>query len=261
MDKKPIHPLDQPPPPAQPAPERSPIRRVEVAQITPFLSYTILVINVVVFLADVLLGHQLTDLGAKDNTMIVQGELWRLFTPMFLHAGPIHLAVNSYSLYLIGPRVERNFGHFRFLALYFLSGIASTIASFAFGPYRSIGASGALFGLIGALIPMFYVNRKVFANTRQQITRIMVVIAFNLFYGVSAGGIDNWAHIGGLVSGVALAWPTAPRYVLRLITMDTARLDDESSPSTAWLIYGLSLLGLGVLTFLLINLRWSPAGP
>ncbi|MBN1312456.1 MAG: rhomboid family intramembrane serine protease, partial [Anaerolineae bacterium] len=189
------------------------------------------------------------------NFLIVQGQLWRLFTPMFLHGGFVHLGVNSYSLYLIGPRVERSFGHFRFLAIYVLSGVAGSVVSFALGPYQSIGASGALFGLIGALVPMLYLNRKIFANTRQQIANIIIVIGLNLFYGFSAGGIDNWAHIGGLVSGLALAWPTAPRYVLRLSTMDTVRLDDESSISIAWLVYSLSALGLGLLTFLLINLR------
>ncbi|MBN1427541.1 MAG: rhomboid family intramembrane serine protease [Anaerolineae bacterium] len=258
--QKPVHPLDQPPTPVQPPPERAVVRRVEFPQVTPYLCYTILVLNIVIFLLDMLSGHRLTMLGAKDNQMIVSGQFWRLFTPMFLHGGVFHLGLNCYSLYWIGPRIERSFGHWRFLAIYILSGIAGTVASFAFGPYPSIGASGALFGLIGALIPMLYLNRKIFANTQQQITNIIVVIAMNLVYGLSAGGIDNWGHIGGLVGGLILAWPTTPRYVLRLSTPDSARIDDESMPFVAWLVYSVSAFGLAVITFLVIYLRSLSTG-
>lgn len=257
---RPIHPLDQPPepPPPSPTPRRVIARRVEAPDNAPVLSYTILAINVVVFLLDFLLGGWLTALGAKDNLAITQGEFWRLFTPMFLHGGLVHLGVNSYSLYVVGPRVEHSFGNWRFLAIYVLSGLTGSIVSFAFGPYRSIGASGALFGLIGALIPLLYLNRKVFANTRQQINHIITVIALNLLFGLTAGGIDNWGHVGGLVGGVSLAWLTSPRYVARLSAMDSVRIDDESSPHVAWIVYGLAALCLGGLVLLLISLRVSP---
>ncbi|MBN1313690.1 MAG: rhomboid family intramembrane serine protease, partial [Anaerolineae bacterium] len=94
MSSKPVHPLDQPPTPAHHPPERSPIKRVEISQVVPFFSYFILAINVIVFLIDLLSGRWLTALGAKDNFLIVQGQLWRLFTPMFLHGGFVHLGVN-----------------------------------------------------------------------------------------------------------------------------------------------------------------------
>ncbi len=258
---RPIHPLDQPPEPPPSTSERVIIRRVEAPYSPPVISYTILAINVAVFLLDVLLGGLLTNLGSKDNGLIAHGQFWRLVTPMFLHGGYIHLGINSYSLYVIGPQVERSFGHWRFLAVYFLSGLAGSIASFALSPYPSIGASGALFGLIGALIPLLYLNRNVLANTRQRINNIIMVIALNLVFGFTAGGIDNWAHIGGLVGGLSLAWLTSPRYVVRLSTMDSIRIDDESSPHVAWIIYGLAALCLGGLVLLLISLRISPTIP
>lgn len=258
-----IHPLDQPPEPSPspPTPGQVVVRRVEASHSPPLLSYAILAINITVFLLDFLLGGSLTALGAKDNLAITQGEIWRLFTPMFLHAGLLHLGVNSYSLYIVGPRVESSFGHWRFLAIYILSGLAGSVASFALGAYRSVGASGALFGLIGALIPLLYLNRKVLANTGQQINHIITVIALNLFFGFTAGGIDNWAHIGGLVGGLSLAWLTSPRYVARLSAMDSARIDDESSPSTAWLVYSLALLCLAGLVLLLVSMRTSSTIP
>jgi rhomboid protease GluP len=258
--QKPIHPLEQPPPPPPVRPEPTGARRVAFPQTKPILTYVILGINVAVFLADMALHNQLTLLGDKNNIAIMQGELWRLFTPMFLHANLIHLGVNSYSLYIVGPSVERSFGYSRFLALYILSGIASAITSFALGPYQSIGASGALFGLVGALLPLLYLNRKVLSNTNRQIGNIVVVIVLNLLFGVSIPGIDNWAHIGGLAGGLVLAWLTAPRYTVRFDMLDVVRIEDESSIQTAWLFYGLAALGLAAIVFVLINLRLAPTG-
>jgi rhomboid protease GluP len=180
---------------------------------------------------------------------------------MFIHYGIIHLLINSYSLYIIGPQVERSFGHLRFLAIYILSGVAGSVASFALGAYRSAGASGALFGLFGALIPLLYLNRKVFANTRQQINHILTMIALNLFVGFTSGFIDNWGHIGGLVGGLSLAWLTSPRYVARLSTTDSIQIDDESSPYMAWIIYGLAALCLGGLVIVLMNLQLPSSLP
>lgn len=259
---RPIHPLDQPPEPPQTAPGQVIVKRVEAPHSPPIFSYTILAVNVIVFLLDNrLLGGQLTNLGAKDNWQIAHGELWRLVTSMFLHGGYIHLAINSYSLYIIGPQVERSFGHWRFLAVYFLSGLAGSVASFALSPYRSIGASGALFGLVGALIPLLYLNRKILANTQKHINNLIMVIVLNLVVGFTASGIDNWAHIGGLLGGLSLAWLTSPRYVARLGVMDSVRIDDESSPHVVWVIYGIAALCLGGLALLLIGLRTSFAIP
>ncbi len=218
-------------------------------QQVPVLTYVLLTVNILVFLADWLAGRQLTMLGAKDNQAILAGEYWRLITPLFLHGGILHLGFNSYFLYVVGPQVERSFGSARFAAIYFLAGLAGTIASFALTPARSIGASGALFGVIGALIPLLYHNRDVLRNPRRQIGQIVQVIVINLVIGL-APEIDNWSHAGGLLAGVVLAWFAAPRYVIRLEGVNRVRIEDDSSLLTAWLaigVIGLILIGLAIL--------------
>jgi rhomboid protease GluP len=224
-----------------------PVRRVEIPHSQPFFSYILLAINILVFLLDYFVFQGMfTGLGAKNNDAIIAGEYWRLITPMFLHGGFLHLAFNSYFLYQVGPQVEKAFGHFRFMAIYFLSGLGASIASFAFTPGSSVGASGALFGLIGALVPLLYRNRDVLAHTRSRISSIVQVILINLLIGFTARGlIDNWGHIGGLVAGLSLAWLTTPRYAVRLAPDGTPeRVEDETPPSATWFWYAFVALGM-----------------
>jgi rhomboid protease GluP len=119
----------------------------------------------------------------KENSAILRGEYWRLVTPMFLHSldTPLHLLMNGYSLFIIGPQVERSYGYFRFLLIYFLAGIGGNIASF--GMSRDAVEQAALFGLIGAL-PLLYLNRHIIANTRRSIMSIVQVIVINLVIGL-----------------------------------------------------------------------------
>ncbi len=253
------------PPPAAPPPGESEVveappgevRRVLMPSETPFFTYALIAINVLVFLADSLtaftgLGFRgvglLTLLGAKDNQAIMAGQVWRLITPLFLHGGILHLGFNSYFLYVVGRQIESAYGRVRFLALYFLSGLAASIASFALSSASSIGASGALFGLIGAWIPLLYRNQHILANTRRQIRSIVQVIAINLLIGLSPG-IDNWAHLGGLIGGVVLGWLTTPRYELQGYYADEVHISDDSSPLSVWLAtlaVGLGLIGLAI---------------
>lgn len=239
------------------APPRE-VRRVLVPSETPFFTYALIAINVLVFLADSLtafagLGFRgvglLTLLGAKNNQAIMAGQTWRLITPLFLHGGILHLGFNSYFLYVVGRQIESAYGRARFLALYFLSGLAASIASFTLSNANSVGASGALFGLIGAWIPLLYRNQHILANTRQHIRSIVQVIAINLLIGL-APGIDNWAHLGGLIGGVTLGWFITPRYVLHGYYADEVHISDDSSPLAVWLAtlaIGLGLVGLAVL--------------
>src|SRR5690606_22950316 len=168
----PVHPLEREPIPAPPPTEQvetpappGTIRRVTLPATTPIFTYILIAINVTVFLVDTVMAYTgvgfrgiglLTLLGAKNNAAILVGEYWRLITPLFLHGGILHLGFNSYFLYIVGQQIERAYGRTRFLALYFVSGFAATIASFALSSADSIGASGALFGLIGAWIPLLY---------------------------------------------------------------------------------------------------------
>lgn len=266
--RRPVHPLEQPPPPVPPAQQPLIIThrpRVEVPFSRPVLTYILLGINIVVFLVDALTAFigvgagsvgLLTLVGAKVNAAILQGQYWRLITPMFLHVGILHLGFNSYFLYRIGPWAERNLGTARFAAIYFLSGVAAAIASFALNSQPSVGASGALFGVIGAMLPVLYRNRSVLANTRQMINSIVMTIAINLVIGFSPG-IDNWAHIGGLLAGVALALLISPRFAVRERSFDLIRIVDESSPLLVWLSVALFAMGLTAIMLLLVTFARS----
>jgi rhomboid protease GluP len=152
--------------------------------------------------------------GAKDNASILGGQYYRLLTSMFLHLGILHIGVNAYSLYIIGPQTERVYTTPRFLALYFISGLAGGVASYAFSPNPGVGASGAIFGLVGGLAAFYYTSRKLLGEiSRQQLGSLITVIMINLFIGFSSGGlIDNYAHIGGLLGGLLVGWLLAPRF-------------------------------------------------
>lgn len=218
----------------------------------PLLTYAFLGINIIIFLADQLLGGQLTVLGAKANPEIANGEYWRLITPIFLHANLLHLGFNSYFLFVMGPRVEGAFGNVRFLLIYLLAGISGAVLSFILSVNPSIGASGALFGLLGALLAMLYRNRSVLAGTRERIMSILQVVGINLLIGLSPG-IDNWGHVGGLIGGLVIGWFASPQYLVRW-DIGEVRLEDKSSIMSAVnasLLFGVVLGGVVMLVILI----------
>lgn len=183
----------------------------------PRITYIILGLTVVVYvlqlLSQALFNYDIPFvLGAKANENIRAGELWRFLTPMLLHGSIMHIGFNMYALLSFGSGLERHYGRGRFLSLYILSGFAGSVFSFMFNDAYSIGASGAIFGLIGAEGIFLYQNRKLFGNqVRSAINNIVFIVAINLFLGLSPG-IDNWGHIGGLVGGLIFAWFAGPRW-------------------------------------------------
>jgi rhomboid protease GluP len=203
----------------------------------PVVTWILLVAIGLMFVAETVAGGStqtevLVRLGAKVTPLIAQGEYWRLFTAMFLHIGILHLAFNGYALLAIGTELERLFGSPRFVAIYLLSGLFGTAASYAFSYSIAAGASGAIFGLIGALAAFFTLHReRLGAWGRARLGNIAFLVAINLFLGFTQPGIDNLAHLGGLVSGFGLGWALAPRY-----TMDPVRLRivDRNRPSRYW---------------------------
>lgn len=193
----------------------------------PRWTYILLGVNVAVFLAMTLFGavnglglngsqdtRVLLFFGAMQNQLIAAGDYHRLLTSMFLHIGLIHLLFNSYALYVVGQDVERLYGSARFLVIYFLAGLGGSIASFVLGGANiSAGASGAIFGLFGASISYFYLHRKVFgARGQAQLRSLLMLAGVNLFLGFTIPGINNLAHLGGLIFGVLLGWILAPQY-------------------------------------------------
>lgn len=155
-------------------------------------------------------------LGWKENALIAQGQYWRLLTAMFLHGNLIHILFNGYALYILGPEAERIYGTLRFLALYFLAGLAGSVASYAFSPAPSVGASGAIFGLVGGLAAFYYVTRDVLGDYgRNQLRGMIAIVIINLLIGFGGSGvIDNNAHIGGLLGGGLVGLSLAPRYAI-----------------------------------------------
>lgn len=140
--------------------------------------------------------------GAKVNELIVQGEYWRFFTSMFLHIGILHLAFNLYALWAIGPMLEQQIGRFRYITIYFFSGITGSIASFFFTNALSAGASGAIFGLLGALVSYTRKDSKLWRSGFGK--NLVIIIGINLSLGFFEPSIDIYAHIGGLICGLIL---------------------------------------------------------
>lgn len=174
----------------------------------PLFTYFFMIIQVVVFLILELQGGStntstLIKFGAKFNPYIYEGEWWRFITPIFLHIGFLHLAMNTLALYFLGPAVERIFGNTRFLFIYLFAGISGVIASFIFSPNISAGASGAIFGCFGALLYFALIYPKLFFRTMGP--SVITVLVFNLIFGFTVSIVDNAGHLGGLAGGFLAA--------------------------------------------------------
>ncbi|MFC7060631.1 rhomboid family intramembrane serine protease [Halobacillus seohaensis] len=141
----------------------------------------------------------LIEFGAKFNPAILEGEWWRIITSMFLHIGIIHLLMNMLALFYLGMAVERIYGSLRFICIYFLSGIFGGLASFMVNPQIAAGASGAIFGLFGALLFFGLKHKRLFFRTMGY--NLLLIIGFNIAFGIFVPQIDNGAHLGGLVGG------------------------------------------------------------
>lgn len=176
----------------------------------PLITYFIIGVCVVMFLITCVLNGDFVDIspsllvriGGNLGMYTKNGEYYRLFTCMFLHAGILHIACNMYSLYVIGPQIESFYGKYKFLFIYIVSGICGSILSLAFSPGNvvSVGASGAIFGLLGSILYFGYHYRVYLGNVLK--SQIVPIIVLNLLIGFMASGIDNFAHIGGLIGGV-----------------------------------------------------------
>lgn len=179
------------------------------------VTFFIVGMTVAVYVLQVLSGYVLgfdfpAAMGAKDNALILQGQLWRLITPVLLHGSITHIFFNMYALISLGRGLELYYGHKRFLLLYLVSGFAGNVFSFLITQAPSYGASTAIFGLIGAEGVFIYQNRKYFKDPRAMLMNIFVIIAINLFIGLAIPQIDQFGHLGGLLGGFAFAWLAGP---------------------------------------------------
>ena len=183
----------------------------------------------------------LWQLGAMDGQQIAAGEYWRLLAAMFLHSGWMHFGLNAFGLFVVGQLLEPLYGHSRFTAIYLLSGLAGSVTSYAFNlslmPNAiGMGASGALFGVLGGLVAFFLSHRNQLGDMgRRSLVGLLVLAGVNLTYGFVTSGVDNYAHIGGMVCGIALGLAFSPRYQPVLDTFGfVANVVDLNSLARRW---------------------------
>jgi rhomboid protease GluP len=243
-----IPPYGQPPSEQMPASEPQMVQ-VQMPVLKPTVTYAILGVTVFVYLLQYLTqpggllyntflelsrmiqGNSLTDLlvsrgynqpdllvmlGGKITPLIKAGQVWRLFTPALLHFSLVHIGANMYSLFALGPTLERFYGHKRFLVLYILAALGGNVLSFLMTTQGvSAGASTAIFGLIGAEGIFIYRNRRLFGpRARAMLNNVIFIVVINLAIGVTAG-FDNWGHLGGLLTGLAFGWFAGPQMGLQ----------------------------------------------
>jgi membrane associated rhomboid family serine protease len=176
-----------------------------------------------------MISPKVTQFGAKRSELILQGkELHRLFTPMFLHGSFMHLMLNTFSLQNIGPEVEKLFGGGRFLSAYVAGGVMGNVMSAMNTPNPSLGASGAVFGLMGAYYTFLSRNEQFFGESGQlMMGRVGTTLTMNILFGLASPNIDNWAHIGGGIGGAIFATTFGPKLYLLTLPMGGRMIVDK----------------------------------
>ncbi|MBQ2639884.1 MAG: rhomboid family intramembrane serine protease [Bacilli bacterium] len=170
----------------------------------PLITYILIGINLILYFVPLLMGID-QELIAKFSVFgeyIRAGEYYRLITGIFIHGGIMHVAFNCYALYVIGSQIENFYGKFKYLVIYLFSGLMGSLFSITFSTHMSVGASGAVFGLMGSLVYFGYHYRVYLGNVIK--SQIIPLIILNLILGMLPG-IDNYAHIGGLIGGTIIS--------------------------------------------------------
>lgn len=186
------------------------IKSIKIKRDLPYATVVFIVINLLVYLIMECFGNTTDGMyiaaygGMYPTFLIYNHEWWRLLTAGFIHFGAAHLVNNMLILYCMGSRLERVVGHLRFTVIYLMSLLGGSLLSFAMMLYTedyavSAGASGAIFGIIGGFLWVVILHR----GRLERITTkgILFMVALTIYYGFTSGGIDNWGHIGGVVTG------------------------------------------------------------
>jgi rhomboid protease GluP len=229
--------------------------RVAAPQSAPYVTYTLLGITTFVYVLQLASLFLLpvdfpAELLKKSNDLIREGQVWRLFTPALVHGSIAHIGFNMYALLSFGTGLETHFGHRRFIVLYVLGAFAGNVMSFLFTNADSVGASTAIFGLIGAEAVFLIQNRKLFAHQfRSAIGNTLFIIFVNLFLGL-APNIDNWGHIGGLIGGLMFTSFAGPLWgvegippMLQLVDQREGREEFNGAIVTAFIFGALAVWG------------------
>lgn len=225
---------DTPPAAPVPVPPQQTVR-VELPQTAPYVTYAIIGVTAFVYVLQLATQFLIQiDLPVvfflKVNDLIREGQLWRLLTPALVHGSITHIGFNMYALFSFGTGLERHFGHRRFLLLYLLGAFAGNVMSFLLVENNSLGASTAIFGLLGAEGIFIFQNRKLFAGRfRSAIGNIIFIAVINLFIIGSLPNIDNAGHVGGLFGGLMFAWFASPIWEVEGIQPMLQLVDRRSS--------------------------------
>ncbi|MFC7685931.1 rhomboid family intramembrane serine protease [Ureibacillus sp. GCM10028918] len=178
---------------------------------------TIIAINFIVYIITMLpnIGDEIFYTGMSVNSLIGDGQWWRIITSLFLHAGFMHVLFNMFSLFLFGPELEKIAGKMRFLTIYFLAGIFGNMATFVMqdGMYASVGASGAIYGIFGAFAALVYYTRRTMPQLKQVIMPLIIISVIITFISPN---INVSGHIGGLITGFLLGLSYfSPKNIIR----------------------------------------------
>lgn len=201
-------------------PPRRPDGRVDFESsmsYAPPLTLLLIVANIVVFIWESATGalaskEAIIAAGALSRDAVLQGEIWRLVTPMFLHADEDHLVGNCIALYVLGMACEHLVGTTRMLSLYLASGVAGACASLALSEGPSVGASGAIFGVMAAVVVVLYQHQDRFYVREKRVSLVVAAWAlFTVVTGLLSPYVDNAAHVGGFLSGALVARYLDPR--------------------------------------------------
>ena len=186
------------------------------------VTYLLLGIIITIWLIIELLGSSsnpgmLRDFGAITYIDIRTGEYWRYLSAIFLHIGIMHLLVNSISLFILGSLLERLLGSYKFVTIYILSGIGGSSLSYSMISPWSVGAgaSGAIFGCLGALGVFFLLNKNSLGRSgKENFNAVLIMALINFGFGFAFPSIDNWAHLGGFISGAITSLGLSPKIKL-----------------------------------------------
>lgn len=182
----------------------------------PVLTLILIAANVGVFIWELAAGalassESIIAAGALSRAELLEGQIWRLFTPMFLHGGIVHLLGNCVMLYILGMALEHALGWRQTLLVYFGAGLAGSVLSVIASPGPSVGASGAIFGLAGCVVTFLYRFQKLFFIRDKRIGLVLLIWGlFQIGSGFLDPSIDNFAHIGGFAGGAMLVFATRP---------------------------------------------------
>ena len=219
------------------------------------VTYVLMGINGLVFLVDILFNRWVFSMGALAPGLVLQyNQWWRLLTAGFVHADVLHIGVNLYALYMLGILVERFYGPWRYLTIYILSLFGANTLVTLLTPLNipTVGASGAIMGLLGAALTYFWSYRNLLSQGRRFLNDLIRMAVLNIGIGLLPG-ISLWGHLGGLLAGSAAGWGLLPDYRSRGV--EVRLLQIKPIQVRAWIVSACVVLVQCILLFLAHSFR------